>query len=175
MEGPPLGPGGEDITWPDQVAPRGRKASSTRKIKPQTSNLKQDPPPDYHPTLMMDRAGSDRSADSYSIRVIESEFCYSSDSSLSSQNDLQRIPRQMKRRWMRTKQKSQTTRSEVDSGAGDTPGQSDISVCSEPDSVNNNSTEQNAVLRTRKWRRRLQYCSEFKHRVGSGKREKRGV
>ena len=40
MEGPPLGPGGEDITWPDQVAPRGRKASSTRKIKPQTSNLK---------------------------------------------------------------------------------------------------------------------------------------
>ena len=40
MEGPPLGPGGEDITWPDQVAPRGRKASNTRKIKPQTSNLK---------------------------------------------------------------------------------------------------------------------------------------
>ena len=40
MEGPPLGPGEEDITWPDQVAPRGRKASSTRKIKPQTSNLK---------------------------------------------------------------------------------------------------------------------------------------
>ena len=39
MEGPPLGPGGEDITWPDQVAPRGRKASSTRKIKPQDSNL----------------------------------------------------------------------------------------------------------------------------------------
>ena len=39
MEGPPPGPGGEDITWPDQVAPRGRKASSTRKIKPQTSNL----------------------------------------------------------------------------------------------------------------------------------------
>ena len=39
MKGPPLGPGGEDITWPDQVAPRGRKASSTRKIKPQTSNL----------------------------------------------------------------------------------------------------------------------------------------
>ena len=39
MQGPPLGPGGEDITWPDQVAPRGRKASSTRKIKPQTSNL----------------------------------------------------------------------------------------------------------------------------------------
>ena len=39
MEGSPLGPGGEDITWPDQVAPRGRKASSTRKTKPQTSNL----------------------------------------------------------------------------------------------------------------------------------------
>ena len=39
LEGPPLGPSGEDITWPDQVAPRGRKASSTRKIKPQTSNL----------------------------------------------------------------------------------------------------------------------------------------
>ena len=38
MEVPPLGPAGEDITWPDQVAPRGRKASSTRKIKPQTSN-----------------------------------------------------------------------------------------------------------------------------------------
>ena len=38
MKGPPLGPGGEDITWPDQVAARGRKASSTRKIKPQTSN-----------------------------------------------------------------------------------------------------------------------------------------
>ena len=40
MQGPALGPGGEDITWPDQVAPRGRKASSTRKIKHQTSNLK---------------------------------------------------------------------------------------------------------------------------------------
>ena len=38
MKGPLLGPGGEDITWPDQVAPRGRKASSTRKLKPQTSN-----------------------------------------------------------------------------------------------------------------------------------------
>ena len=37
--GPPLGPVGEDITWADQVAPWGRKASSTRKIKPQTSNL----------------------------------------------------------------------------------------------------------------------------------------
>ena len=40
MKGPPLEPGGEDITWPDQLAPRGRKASSTRKIKSQTSNLK---------------------------------------------------------------------------------------------------------------------------------------
>ena len=39
MDGPPLGPGVEDITSPDQVAPRGRKASSTRKIKPETSNL----------------------------------------------------------------------------------------------------------------------------------------
>ena len=39
MEGPPSGPGGEDITWPDQVAARGRKASSTCKIKLQTSNL----------------------------------------------------------------------------------------------------------------------------------------
>ena len=39
MEGPPLGSGGEDITWPDQVAPRGRKASGTCKIKPQTSKL----------------------------------------------------------------------------------------------------------------------------------------
>ena len=42
MEGPPLGPGGENITWPDQVAPRGRKASSIRKTKPQTSNLDRD-------------------------------------------------------------------------------------------------------------------------------------
>ena len=36
MKGPPLGPGGEDITWPDQMAPRGRNASSTRNLKPQT-------------------------------------------------------------------------------------------------------------------------------------------
>ena len=43
LEGPPLGPDGEDITWPDQVAPRGRKASSTRKITPQTSNQIVDP------------------------------------------------------------------------------------------------------------------------------------
>ena len=34
----PLGSGGEDITWPDQVAPRGRNPSSTREIKPQASN-----------------------------------------------------------------------------------------------------------------------------------------
>ena len=40
MKGPPLCPGGEDITWPDQVAPRGRRTPSTRNIKPQTSNLK---------------------------------------------------------------------------------------------------------------------------------------
>ena len=39
MEGPSLGPAGKDITWRDQVAPRGQKASGTRKIKPQTSNL----------------------------------------------------------------------------------------------------------------------------------------
>ena len=39
MKGPPLGPGGEDITWPDQVAPRRRRTPSTRKIKPQTLNL----------------------------------------------------------------------------------------------------------------------------------------
>ena len=41
MKGPPLGLGGEDVTWRDQVAPWGRKASSTRKAKPQTSNLVQ--------------------------------------------------------------------------------------------------------------------------------------
>ena len=40
MRGPPLGPGLENITWPDQVAPRCRKASSTRNLKPQTSHLK---------------------------------------------------------------------------------------------------------------------------------------
>ena len=38
MTGLLLAPVGEDITWPNQLAPRGRKASSTRKIKPQTSN-----------------------------------------------------------------------------------------------------------------------------------------
>ena len=39
MKGPPLGPGGEDITWPGRVAPRSRKASSTRNFKPQPSNV----------------------------------------------------------------------------------------------------------------------------------------
>ena len=39
MKGPPLGPVEGDITWRNQVAPRGRKASSTRNLKPQTSNL----------------------------------------------------------------------------------------------------------------------------------------
>ena len=49
MEGPPLGPGGEDITCPNQVAPRGQKASSTRKIKPQTSDLtERHLPHNYH-------------------------------------------------------------------------------------------------------------------------------
>ena len=38
MKGPSLGPGREDITSPDQVAPSGQKASSTRKIKPQIPN-----------------------------------------------------------------------------------------------------------------------------------------
>ena len=40
MEGPPLGPGWQDITWPDQMAPRGRKASSTRKIKLNPQNFR---------------------------------------------------------------------------------------------------------------------------------------
>ena len=35
MKCPPLGPGGKDISWPDQVAPRGRETSSTRSLKPQ--------------------------------------------------------------------------------------------------------------------------------------------
>ena len=39
MTGPPLGPGGEDIVWPDQVAPWRRKGSSTRNTKPQTATL----------------------------------------------------------------------------------------------------------------------------------------
>ena len=38
MKDAPLGPGGEDITWPNQVAPRGQKASITNKMKSQTSN-----------------------------------------------------------------------------------------------------------------------------------------
>ena len=38
MKGTLLGPGGEDINWPDQAAPRGRKASSAQNLKPQ--NLK---------------------------------------------------------------------------------------------------------------------------------------
>ena len=43
MKGPPLGLGGEDITWPDQVTPRGRAAPSTCRIKPETSNLENTP------------------------------------------------------------------------------------------------------------------------------------
>ena len=39
MKGAPLGPGGEDITWPNQAAPPSRRTPSTRKITPQTSNL----------------------------------------------------------------------------------------------------------------------------------------
>ena len=39
MKGYPLGHAGEEITWPDQVAPRGRRTPSTRKVKRQTSNL----------------------------------------------------------------------------------------------------------------------------------------
>ena len=39
MKGPPLGPRWEDITCPNQVAPWGWKASSTRNLKPQTSNV----------------------------------------------------------------------------------------------------------------------------------------
>ena len=38
MKGLPLGPGGRDITWPDQVAPRGQRKPSTRNVNPQTSN-----------------------------------------------------------------------------------------------------------------------------------------
>ena len=41
MKGPLLGPGGQDNTWPDQVAPRGWKASNTRNLKPRTSNPKE--------------------------------------------------------------------------------------------------------------------------------------
>ena len=39
MKGPSSGAGGEDITWPDQMAPWSRKAPSTRNLKPQTSNF----------------------------------------------------------------------------------------------------------------------------------------
>ena len=39
MKSAPLGPVWEDITWPDQVVPWGRKASSTRNLKPQTAIL----------------------------------------------------------------------------------------------------------------------------------------
>ena len=39
MKGPPLAPPGQDITWPDQVAPWRRRAPSNRKsnLKLQTS------------------------------------------------------------------------------------------------------------------------------------------
>ena len=33
MKGPPLGPRGEDITWPDQVAPWGGRTYDTRNVK----------------------------------------------------------------------------------------------------------------------------------------------
>ena len=36
MKGPQLG---ENITWPEHVGPRGRRAPSTQKVKPQTSSL----------------------------------------------------------------------------------------------------------------------------------------
>ena len=39
MKGIPLGPDWEDITWPDQVAPRDGKASSTLNLKTTTANL----------------------------------------------------------------------------------------------------------------------------------------
>ena len=35
MKGPPLGPGGEDITWPNQVPP-----GAERRLVPETSNLR---------------------------------------------------------------------------------------------------------------------------------------
>ena len=60
MKGPPLGPGGEAITWPNQVAPRGRRAHSTRNVKPQTSNLQpRFPPPPASPLArrVVPRAG----------------------------------------------------------------------------------------------------------------------
>ena len=49
MKGCPLGPGGEDITWPDQVAPRGPEASSTGHLKRQTPNLHGDQPEKWLP------------------------------------------------------------------------------------------------------------------------------
>ena len=39
MKGPQLDPRREDITWPNRVAPGGRRAPSTRNLKPQNSNL----------------------------------------------------------------------------------------------------------------------------------------
>ena len=39
MKSPPLGLGADDITWPNQVAPWDRKASSNPNLTPQTSNL----------------------------------------------------------------------------------------------------------------------------------------
>ena len=33
MKGPPLGPGGENITWPDKAAPQSRKALSPQNLK----------------------------------------------------------------------------------------------------------------------------------------------
>ena len=49
MKGSPLGPGGEDITWPDQVAAWGPRAPSTRKVKPQTSKLEPQTAPPASP------------------------------------------------------------------------------------------------------------------------------
>ena len=43
MKGPPLGPGGEPITWPDQMGPLGRRTSSTPENKPQTSRAHPGP------------------------------------------------------------------------------------------------------------------------------------
>ena len=39
MKGPPLSPGGEDITWPDQVAPRAaeRLLAEASNVKSQTA------------------------------------------------------------------------------------------------------------------------------------------
>ena len=52
MKGPPLSSGGEDTTWPYQVAPRGRRTSSTRNLKPQISNLPPVPVPLLVPLLL---------------------------------------------------------------------------------------------------------------------------